>query len=76
MSYPTRTIDWTCKGEVRKYISIKGKIQYVLFPGIRLFVFAILDNGYGKETVLSVTRKAISDWEEDQPHNRLKGRTS
>ena len=60
------TPDRIAGSEARRRIHVDGEINTVLFPGIRKFVFAILDAGYSPETVSSVTEKAIQDWQQHQ----------
>ena len=64
MTKPRPTPDRIAGSKARRRIHVDGEINTVLFPGIRKFVFAILDAGYSPETVSSVTEKAIQDWQE------------
>ena len=64
MTKPKPTPDRIAGSKARRRIHVDGEINTVLFPGIRKFVFAILDAGYSPETVSSVTEKAIQDWQE------------
>ena len=63
MRYPTKTVDKFASAKVREQIRIKGNIRLCMFAGLRLFVFALLDAGYGVETVQNATEKAVKDWE-------------